>query len=168
MDGSGKIRYTEFLASTIEAQGAIDERRLAEAFDRLDSDDSGYITVQNLREMLGDDFPEAEIDEIIKESDITKDGKISYVEFLAQWQDHKEAQRQDMVLDISSMQMRESLHGDTGSTADSSEDGHDFSGEDAFAKVNFMQAKQHSERKSTGQSPTAAIPEGKTIETADI
>jgi calcium-dependent protein kinase len=51
MDGSGKIRYTEFLASTIEAQGAIDETRLAEAFDRLDSDDSGYISKQNLREL---------------------------------------------------------------------------------------------------------------------
>ena len=36
MDGSGKIRYTEFLAATIEARGAISEIRLAEAFDRLD------------------------------------------------------------------------------------------------------------------------------------
>jgi calcium-dependent protein kinase len=44
LDGSGKIRYTEFLAATIEVHGAIDEERLAEAFDRLDCDDSGYIS----------------------------------------------------------------------------------------------------------------------------
>lgn len=43
IDGSG-IKYTEFLAATIEAHGTIDENRLAEAFDRLDSDDSGYIS----------------------------------------------------------------------------------------------------------------------------
>lgn len=36
IDGTGKIRYTEFLAATIEARGAISEQRLAEAFDRLD------------------------------------------------------------------------------------------------------------------------------------
>jgi Ca2+-binding EF-hand superfamily protein len=31
-----------------EAQGAISENRLAEAFDRLDLDDSGYITTDEL------------------------------------------------------------------------------------------------------------------------
>jgi calcium-dependent protein kinase len=35
LDGTGKIRYTEFLAATIEVHGEIDEERLAEAFDRL-------------------------------------------------------------------------------------------------------------------------------------
>lgn len=34
--------YTEFLAATIEACGRIEEDRLAEAFDRLDCDDTGY------------------------------------------------------------------------------------------------------------------------------
>ena len=43
VDGSGRIRYTEFLASTIEAAGWISEERLAEAFDRLDHDDTGYV-----------------------------------------------------------------------------------------------------------------------------
>jgi Ca2+-binding EF-hand superfamily protein len=48
LDGTGRIRYTEFLAATIEAHGAIDEERLAEAFDRLDSDDSGFISAGEL------------------------------------------------------------------------------------------------------------------------
>lgn len=41
MDGSGLIRYTEFLAATIEATGAISETRLAEAFTRMDHHETG-------------------------------------------------------------------------------------------------------------------------------
>jgi hypothetical protein len=93
LDGTGKIRYTEFLAATIEAQGAISEERLAEAFDRLDCDDSGYISAENLADILGKDFPREEIDEIIQEADLTKDMKISYSEFLALWESKHEHER---------------------------------------------------------------------------
>lgn len=40
----GFIQYTEFIASSIEAVGKVEETRLREAFDRLDVDSSGYIT----------------------------------------------------------------------------------------------------------------------------
>jgi Ca2+-binding EF-hand superfamily protein len=93
LDGTGRIRYTEFLAATIEAQGAISEERLAEAFDRLDSDDSGYISAENLAEILGKDFPRDEIDEIIAEAGVTKDNRISYSEFLALWENKHERKR---------------------------------------------------------------------------
>ena len=36
------INYTEFLAATIETFGNIEEDRISEAFDRIDSDDDGY------------------------------------------------------------------------------------------------------------------------------
>lgn len=42
LNENGHIMYTEFLAATIEAHGHIEEERIAEAFDRLDSDKSGY------------------------------------------------------------------------------------------------------------------------------
>lgn len=93
LDGTGQIRYTEFLAATIEARGAISEERLAEAFDRLDTDDSGKISADNLVEILGQDFPREEIDEIIAEADLTKDNQISYAEFLALWEDKHEQER---------------------------------------------------------------------------
>ena len=67
MDGTGRIRYTEFIAATIEAHGLISEERLAEAFDRLDGDDSGFISAENLTEILGDEISLEEIDEIIAE-----------------------------------------------------------------------------------------------------
>jgi EF hand len=41
-DHDNKIMYTEFLAATMEAQGYIAEERVAEAFDRLDADETGY------------------------------------------------------------------------------------------------------------------------------
>lgn len=85
LDGTGVVHYIEFLAATIESHGSIDEERLAEAFDRLDCDDSGWITVANLKEFLGDDVPESYLDEVIDEADIEKDHRISYDEFIALW-----------------------------------------------------------------------------------
>lgn len=80
---NGHIMYTEFLAATLEAHGYIEEERVAVAFDRLDSDDSGFISRDNLRELLGKDCPESEITDIIKSADKDEDGKISYKEFLS-------------------------------------------------------------------------------------
>ena len=91
LDGSGRIRYTEFLAATIEAQGAISEERLAEAFDRFDTDDSGFISVDNLKDVLGENFPRQEIIDILGDAvDPSGDGdgatKISYFAFLRLWE----------------------------------------------------------------------------------
>jgi Ca2+-binding EF-hand superfamily protein len=47
IDGTGSVHYIEFLAATLEAVGSIDEERLAEAFDRIDCDDTGYISIEN-------------------------------------------------------------------------------------------------------------------------
>lgn len=93
---NGHIMYTEFIAAALEAQGwvcyvhtscgispfltllitnrHIEEERVAEAFDRLDSDDSGYISRQNLRDFLGVDGTTERIESIIKEGDKDNDG----------------------------------------------------------------------------------------------
>jgi len=87
LDGTGKLKYTEFLAATIETTGMVTEERIAEAFDRLDSDDSGYISFENLRELFGDDVPKEYIDQVIDEVDDMKgDHKISYDKFLDMWE----------------------------------------------------------------------------------
>jgi len=76
------INYTEFLAASLETQGSIEEYRLSEAFDQMDSDDSGYISRENLRDLLGKHSSEALIDKLMEEADLKKDGRISYEEFL--------------------------------------------------------------------------------------
>ena len=85
MDGDGDLSYSEFLAATIEAHGTIEEDRIAEAFDRLDHDDSGYITVENLMEFLGREVSEEEVHEIISQVDNSEDHRIDYEEFLGLW-----------------------------------------------------------------------------------
>ena len=40
----GFILYTEFVAATLEMHGRVEEKRLAEAFDHIDDDDSGFIS----------------------------------------------------------------------------------------------------------------------------
>ena len=84
----------------MELHGAIREELLAEAFDRLDSDDSGYISADNLSEILGKDFPRAEIDAIIAEATGGKHNKISYAEFLKLWEVKKEAEREQMIQEL--------------------------------------------------------------------
>lgn len=70
------------MAATIEAHGFIAEEKIAEAFDRLDCDDTGYISKENLRQILGKECCKEHIDEILASGDVNKDGKISYQEFL--------------------------------------------------------------------------------------
>jgi hypothetical protein len=154
LDGTGKIRYTEFLAATIEAQGAISEERLAEAFDRLDSDDSGYIDANNLIEMLGDEFPEDEIHAIIDEADITRDNRISYSEFLALWEVKNEQKRESLFEEIqvpsSTYSLMSSVTAQTNDdTPLSSSEAEIMDETDLIARANFIEGKYRSVRKSS-------------------
>ena len=137
------------MAATIEAQGAISETRLAEAFDRLDSDDSGYISAANLKEILGDDFPEEEIDVIIKEA--SKNGKISYSEFLALWEEEQEKKHEEIIQEITVLNDNR-LNSDVSvvsnlSADDVGSDAGDELGSDFLARSNFIEKKNLSERK---------------------
>lgn len=78
----GRINYTEFLAASLEVEGRITENSLAEAFDRIDSDDSGYISHKNLRDILGSQCDEVCVEKILKEIDYDQDGKVSYDDFV--------------------------------------------------------------------------------------
>ena len=67
-DRTGTIRYTEFLAATIESLvgGIINKERIADAFDRFDDEVSGYITIDSISEVLGnEDFPLNEVRNIL-------------------------------------------------------------------------------------------------------
>ena len=46
MGNSGFINYTEFVAATLETEGRIEEDKIAEAFNRIDADDTGKISVE--------------------------------------------------------------------------------------------------------------------------
>lgn len=90
LDGSGKLRYTEFLAATIESTDLVTEERLAEAFDRLDTDDSGYISVGDLRELLGEDVPKQYVQQVIAEVGVEQNTRVTYEDFLDMWRQELE------------------------------------------------------------------------------
>ena len=81
-DGTGRISYAEFLAATIESHEMLSEEQLADSFDRLDADDSGFITAKNLESILGEQFSKEIAESMIQDGDFKNDRKISYDEFV--------------------------------------------------------------------------------------
>jgi Ca2+-binding EF-hand superfamily protein len=75
------INYTEFLAAALDLDVDADDHRLAEAFDALDCDDTGYISRENLIKFLGHKYSHDQILSMIHEVDTRGDGKVSYEEF---------------------------------------------------------------------------------------
>lgn len=100
IDCTGKVHYSEFLAGTLEAHGSIDEARIAEAFDRLDSDDSGFISVENLTEFIGHDVSKEYIDSIIDEVDGNGDQRIGYQQFLDLWNETSTSNLKNALVDV--------------------------------------------------------------------
>jgi len=99
VNSNGFIVYTEFLAATIETKGAIEEERIAEAFDRMDTDSSGYISQDDLRQLLGDVYSEEDMESIIEQADENKDGKLSFQEFKTIFKGETERQASAMLQD---------------------------------------------------------------------
>mmetsp|Transcript_14217 Transcript_14217/g.21855 ORF Transcript_14217/g.21855 Transcript_14217/m.21855 type:complete len:502 (-) Transcript_14217:136-1641(-) len=81
VDREGKISYTEFLAASLEFSGPIGEEKLHEAFSILDTDNSGFISKDNICEVLGKHCSEKEAEEFIACADSARDGILSFDEF---------------------------------------------------------------------------------------
>mmetsp|Transcript_16532 Transcript_16532/g.33179 ORF Transcript_16532/g.33179 Transcript_16532/m.33179 type:complete len:322 (-) Transcript_16532:1234-2199(-) len=96
VNDDGCIFFTEFLAATLETMGRIEEHRLAEAFDRLDEDHTGYISRENLRHILGRKCTEEYLEKLMAEVDADRNGKITYNEFLAVFMQQKREEIQEI------------------------------------------------------------------------
>jgi len=81
-DKTGQIHYAEFLAALSESHGLVTMNRLAEAFDRIDSEGKGYITHDDLRAILGKDYDKSIVDQMIKEADFKNNGQVDFEELL--------------------------------------------------------------------------------------
>jgi len=80
-DKTGIIRYGEFLAAAMDASTFLKKNSLRVAFDRLDKDHSGAISVENLKAIAGKVYDEATIQAILKEGDVKANGVIDWEEF---------------------------------------------------------------------------------------
>ena len=82
--GNGKINYSEFLSATLNLSTFMTESKLKSIFYLFDTDQSGFITADNIKfafQKLGQEVPVKVIQELIKKHDLKKDGVISYEEF---------------------------------------------------------------------------------------
>ncbi|CAJ1418840.1 unnamed protein product [Effrenium voratum] len=77
-----EIHYSEFLAAMVSTRISMHDDLLLAAFKRFDCDNSGRITVANLREVLGETFEGNAVENIMKEADLTGSGDISYEEWI--------------------------------------------------------------------------------------
>mmetsp|Transcript_51788 Transcript_51788/g.152619 ORF Transcript_51788/g.152619 Transcript_51788/m.152619 type:complete len:543 (-) Transcript_51788:97-1725(-) len=77
------IHYSDFLAAMLSTRIALHSDLIRAAFQKFDEDSSGYITLENLRQVVGDSFEGEQVEVLIKEADLLQDGRISYPEFVA-------------------------------------------------------------------------------------
>jgi len=80
--GDAEVHYSEFLASTLQAKIVVDDSLVREAFKKFDVDGTGFISIENLRQVLGDHYNGTMIEEILSSCDYKGNGFIDYDEFL--------------------------------------------------------------------------------------
>ena len=93
-DKSGKINYTEFIAATMNQSIYLKEEKLFQAFKMFDKNNDGFITADEIKNVLGSKqwltaadpkFKDQGNDiwkKMIQEADGNGDGKIDYNEFI--------------------------------------------------------------------------------------
>ena len=75
-----RIDYQVFLRKVIQNRKSIEIKRVDTAFKKIDKGKHGYVTVGNLRAVLGKDNND-NIEQLIKAADTNRDGTISYDNF---------------------------------------------------------------------------------------
>lgn len=84
---SQDIEYSEFLAAALVGRVNAYEGLLHRTFCRFDRDESGLISPDELREVLGDSFEGSDIEDLVRAADTSGVGQIDYDEFMAYFQE---------------------------------------------------------------------------------
>jgi len=105
-DNDNEIAYTEFLAAALQGRVKVHEDLLRTTFNRFDKDSTGKMSIDNLKELLGAQFEGHEIEELIAEADVNKDGEIDYEEFIKYF--HKPPADDD-VLDANQLTLEQAV-----------------------------------------------------------
>ena len=91
-DKSGEVEFEEFVSYMIKLKGdeeLSEEEEVIRAFEVFDANGDGHITCNEFSYILcnlGDDrFSKEECNDIFKEADLNKDGKLNYKEFVDFW-----------------------------------------------------------------------------------
>ena len=77
----GKIEYTTFIAASMANRIKLHDNSIRHVFHQLDADQDGKISIQDLRNVLGDTVDGEDIQVLLTEADIDGNGSIDYDEF---------------------------------------------------------------------------------------
>eukprot|EP00347_Sterkiella_histriomuscorum_P014917 403359020 len=83
IDESGFIDYSEFVVAAMNEKNLLTNEKLQAAFRMFDKDGSGFISSEEIKEILGfgKTLSEEAVNEIIRQVDANGDGQISFEEF---------------------------------------------------------------------------------------
>lgn len=101
------IHYSEFLAAMVSTRIALHDDLLMTTFRRFDVDSSGFITIDNLREVLGKTHSGQELEDLLKEADMSEDGQISYDEFITYLKEGGSHKHNDAAVKIIEAELQE-------------------------------------------------------------
>merc|ERR1712176_1614395 len=76
-----EIHYSDFLAAMVNTRIQLHDDLITQAFKKFDVDNSGYITKENLTEIMAGSNDLEQVEKFIAEADLVKDGRISLDEF---------------------------------------------------------------------------------------
>ena len=82
-DGSGEIDYSEFVVATMDKKKLLSNEKLETAFNLFDKDNSGSISADEIKDVLGvgKNIDEKVWNDLVMEVDGKGDGEISFSEF---------------------------------------------------------------------------------------
>lgn len=81
---SRSIYYSDFLQAVIDTSFMTDQKNIQALFDHFDTDNTGYITKENLMEIFarqGSQISQGELEHMLDDYDILQDKRISIEEF---------------------------------------------------------------------------------------
>jgi calmodulin len=85
-NGNQRLDFQEFVAFMSKHWHERDqEAELREAFRLFDRDNSGYITINELKQVMlnmGEKLNQEELEDMMREADVNRDGKLDYQEFV--------------------------------------------------------------------------------------
>lgn len=97
LDGSNTLDYLEFLAATVNLGKLYRRENVMKAFQYFDKDGSGYITEDELKQVLGEAGSGVDFEAILSEVDRDSDHRIDYQEFCAMITSELTVKRPDML-----------------------------------------------------------------------
>eukprot|EP00446_Apocalathium_sp_SHHI-4_P014599 CAMPEP_0177217832 /NCGR_PEP_ID=MMETSP0367-20130122/35492_1 /TAXON_ID=447022 ORGANISM="Scrippsiella hangoei-like, Strain SHHI-4" /NCGR_SAMPLE_ID=MMETSP0367 /ASSEMBLY_ACC=CAM_ASM_000362 /LENGTH=360 /DNA_ID=CAMNT_0018667423 /DNA_START=9 /DNA_END=1091 /DNA_ORIENTATION=+ len=88
-NNDNEIAYTEFLAAACVGRVKVHEDLLRKTFSKFDTHQSGKVSADDLKLVLGDEFEGVKMESLISQVDANHDGSVDYEEFITYFHKHE-------------------------------------------------------------------------------